>query len=76
MLIVQCAHCGEIIKTHIDLENDLSAEYGANEHEFSYFCRKVLIGKQNCFAPIEVELKFDNRRRLIEKQIKGGTFKE
>ncbi len=76
LLTVQCARCQEIIQARIDLENDLSAEYGEDEKEVFYFCRKVLIGKQNCFVPIEVELKFDNRRRLLERQITGGFFKE
>lgn len=76
IISVQCARCGEIIQTRVDLENDLSAEYGERENETTYFCRKILIGKKNCYTAIEVELTFDNQRRLIEKQIKGGTFKE
>lgn len=74
IITVQCARCGEIIQTHVDLENDLSAEYGERESETIYFCRKMLIGKKNCYAPIEVELTFDNRRQIIERSIKGGNF--
>ncbi len=74
IITVQCARCGEIIQTRIDLENDLSAEFGEKESETTYFCRKMLIGKKNCYAPIEVELTFDNKRRIIEQTIKGGNF--
>ena len=73
---VQCDRCGEAIRTRIDLTHDLTAEYGEGEREDAYFCRKVLIGKQSCYVPIEVLLKFDDRRRLTEKQVTGGKFIE
>ncbi|MGB9700909.1 MAG: hypothetical protein ACPL5I_16165 [Thermodesulfobacteriota bacterium] len=74
IVTVQCARCGEVIQTRVDLENDLSAEYGERESETTYFCRKMLVGKKNCYAPIEVELTFDNRRQIIDRAIKGGNF--
>lgn len=76
IITAQCARCGEIIQTRIDLENDLSAEYGGTDSETTYFCRKMLIGKKNCYAPIEVELTFDKRRQIIDRTIKGGNFVE
>ena len=75
-IAVQCDRCGEVIRTRIDRSNDLSAEYGEGESETAYFCRKVLIGKQGCFMPIEVILRFDAKRILIEQQITGGKFVE
>ena len=68
---VQCGRCGEVIQTRIDLNNDLSAEYGEGEGETAYYCRKVLIGKKGCYLPVEIELRFDAGRNLIDKQIKG-----
>ena len=41
-----------------------------------YFVRKVLIGEGKCFQQIEVELKFDANKQLLEKQIHGGKFVE
>jgi len=73
---VQCDRCGEAIRTRIDLNHDLTAEYGEGEREGTYFCRKVLIGKQGCYVPIEVLLKFDGTRCLVERQITGGKFME
>ena len=73
---VKCDRCGEIIRTRVDLNNDLSAEYGEGEGETAYYSRKVLIGKEGCYVPIEVEMKFDARRNLVEKQVKGGKFVE
>ena len=71
---VKCDRCGEIMRTRVDLNNDLSAEYGEHEKETTYYCRKVLIGKKSCYLPIEMELRFDAGRNLIDKQIKGGKF--
>ncbi len=73
---VQCGRCGEVIRTRVDLSHDLAAEFGEGEREAAYFCRKVLIGKQGCYVPIEVLLKFDARRSLMDKQITGGKFIE
>ena len=75
-ITVRCGRCGERIEARVDLNHDLSAEFGEGEREAAYFCRKVLIGKQGCYAPVEVRLKFDARRRLTEKQVSGGTFVE
>jgi len=74
LISVQCGRCGEVIQTRIELNNDLSAEYGEHEKETTYYCRKVLIGKKSCYLPIEMELRFDAGRNLIDKQIKGGKF--
>ena len=73
-ITVQCGRCGEVIQTRIDLNNDLSTEYGEDERETAYYCRKVLIGKEGCYLPVEIELRFDAGRNLIDKQIKGGKF--
>jgi len=73
-ITVQCDRCGEVIRTRIDMINDLSAEYGEGEEATAYICRKVLIGRQRCYRPIEVMLTFDAHRKLIERQITGGKF--
>ncbi len=70
----QCEECDEKLRARIDLNNDLSVQYGASEQDETFFCRKVLIGSQRCFRPIEVELTFDKQRRLIDRQIHGGHF--
>lgn len=74
---VKCNRCGEVIRSRIDLFNDLSINYGDNEQaasEVTYFCRKTLIGSKRCFQPIEVELTFNNQRELIHRQIRGGIY--
>lgn len=73
-LYVKCKRCGETIRTRVDLHNDLSANYGEGSEETTYFCRKVLMGQERCFQRIDVQLTFDQQRKLIDRQIAGGDF--
>jgi phage FluMu protein Com len=74
---VKCSKCGEIIRTRVDLRNDLSLRFD-DKGKKTYFCRKVLLGagKQYCFQSVEVTLTFDANRNLIERTISGGEFLE
>ena len=73
---VQCNRCGEVIQAQVNLNNDLSIEYGEDEKAAGYFCRKVLMGTQRCFQQIEVTLTFDAHHKLIDRKIDGGQFVE
>ncbi|HLF90194.1 MAG TPA: hypothetical protein VI451_14705 [Anaerolineales bacterium] len=72
-LSVKCNRCGEIIQARINLASDLSPEYGEGE-KIAYYCRKVLVGNQRCFQQVEVRLTFDGHRKLIDRQVHGGSF--
>ncbi len=71
---VRCHKCGEAIKTRIDLRHDLTPNYSAEGRVTDYVVRKVLIGSQRCFEPIEVKLTFEPQRRLTSREIAGGQF--
>ena len=73
-LTVECNRCGEMIRARVDLRNDLSIEYGEGGSDPTYYCRKVIIGQQRCYQPIEVDLVFDKKHRLIDQRISGGKF--
>lgn len=66
---VQCARCGETLHARIHLGNELSATEAGG-----FFCRKVLIGSQRCYQPVEIELTFDAQRQVLDRQITGGRF--
>jgi hypothetical protein len=66
---VRCRRCGEQIRARVDLSNDLSLQ-----DDGSYYCRKVLMGEGHCFQRIEVEVTFSAERRLIGREIQGGSF--
>jgi hypothetical protein len=71
---VKCERCGEVIEGRINVANDPSLEYeGATP---IYICRKVLIGSGHCYQQVEVCLKFDANRKLLDRQISGGKFFE
>ena len=69
---VKCNRCGEIIEGRVDLDIDLSLVY--EDDSTVYFVRKGLIGGNRCFQQIEVELKFDSSRQLLEQNVTGGQF--
>ena len=71
---VKCNRCGEIIEGRLDLSNDLSVEY--EDGRDVYFVRKTVMGNSKCFQQIEVELKFNLDRKLLERHSVGGQFTE
>lgn len=71
---VKCKRCGETITGRVDLDNDLSVEYETGGDV--YYARKVLMGENKCFQRVEVNLKFNADRQVIEKDIVGGEFVE
>ena len=73
-LYVKCGKCGEILKGRVDLYNDLSVQYEDSGRQSSYFCRKVFMGSNRCYQPIEVELSFDKNRQLSDEEIRGGKI--
>lgn len=73
-LYTRCATCGEKLRTRINLYNDLSVNYGEEDSQNTYVCRKMLVGNQRCFRRIEIKLTFDANRKLINQEIIGGEF--
>lgn len=71
---VKCSRCGEVIEGRVNLSNDLSQDYEGNRAV--YYGRKVLMGSGHCFQQIEVELKFDPSRKLLDRLVSGGEFVE
>jgi hypothetical protein len=71
LFAVRCNRCGETIEGRVALDNDLSMDY---EDGGTYYVRKVLMGSGRCFQQVEVELKFDGSRQLLEKHVSGGQF--
>lgn len=70
---VKCKRCGEIIQGQVNVNNEPSLELDDQGKTF-YICRKVLIGSGHCFQQIEVVLKFDEDRRVIDRKVGGGEF--
>jgi hypothetical protein len=68
-IYVRCRKCGEVIKTRVDLLNNLS-----QNDEGGYTASKTLVGNRLCFERIEVVLTFDENRRLIGQDIARGDF--
>jgi hypothetical protein len=71
-IYARCNRCKEVIRARVDLYNDLSIDY--DDDLLSYSSRKVLIGTSRCFQQIEVNLKFDEKRKLTGSQVSGGQL--
>ena len=69
-IYVRCKRCGEKISARVDLWNELSPDY--EDNTLSYYCRKVLMGSGICFQKIEVQLRFDANRHLVDVEVAGG----
>lgn len=69
---VKCKHCDEVLDGKVDLYNEPSLDYEGEKP--IYFCRKVLMGSGHCYQQVEVTFKFDENRKLIERQVSGGEF--
>jgi hypothetical protein len=70
---VVCDQCGEVIKTHIFLSNELYPTY-ADEGP-AYTLRKELIGSK-CPNRVQLYMEFDGMKRMISKDITGGSFSD
>ncbi|MCJ7530162.1 MAG: hypothetical protein MUO64_03930 [Anaerolineales bacterium] len=73
-LFVKCNRCGEVLRTRIDLRNDLSQADVEEEEDQTYICRKILVGSRHCFQRIEIECRYDQQHRLLDRKIQGGKF--
>ncbi|MDF1500846.1 MAG: hypothetical protein P1P76_10285 [Anaerolineales bacterium] len=73
-IYVRCDRCGEVLTTAVNLQHDLSVEYGDNPREDTYIARKTLIGSNLCFQRVDVELHFDAQKRVVADEVTGGTL--
>ena len=69
---VKCNRCGEIIEGRVDLDNDLSLDYDGDQTVY-FVCNRLEVYSR-CFQQIEVELKFNSSRQILEQQVTGGQF--
>ena len=72
---VRCKRCGQYNTTRVAMRSELSIDYGPGGQISGYHARKVLVsGTNRCFHPVEVNLTFDQSKRLSNRQISGGEF--
>jgi hypothetical protein len=71
---VRCKRCSEILVGRVDLHNEPSLEY--EDGKPIYFCRKVLVGSGPCYQQVETTFKFNESRKILERQAFGGEFIE
>lgn len=72
MLYVRCSRCGAPLRVRVDLRNELYPEYG--DMETSGFVLRKEMMDSKCFRLMYATVRFDARRREVEREIEGGTF--
>jgi hypothetical protein len=73
-IYVRCQRCGEAIRVRADLRYDLVSEMrDPGEEGPAYTMHKDIVGAR-CFQRIAVDLGFDHRRQIVDRQITGGEF--
>ena len=72
---VRCNRCHEPLGVRVNLHHDLSVDYDGPKSQ-SYYSRKTIVGRSGCFQRVEIELTFNHKRKLINREISGGTFIE
>jgi hypothetical protein len=71
-LYVRCKRCGSPVHVRVNPANDLSVEYGDTAAD-GYFLRKEIMDAK-CFRIMRAELRFDQNRRELSRDIEGGEF--
>lgn len=66
-LYVRCNRCGAKTRVRISLANDLSME------EDGFILRKDIMDS-HCLQLMRAELHFDERRRVVSRELAGGEF--
>ena len=72
---LRCNKCNEPLKVRVNLNHDLSVDYDGPKGQ-SYFSRKTVVGRTGCFQRIEIELTFNQKRKLTNSEVAGGTYIE
>jgi hypothetical protein len=72
-LYVKCNRCGSPVHVRVDLNNDLSINYGEGEQAEGYTLVKEVMDDR-CFRLMHAEVHFDSQKRETGRQIEGGSF--
>ncbi|MCC6174696.1 MAG: hypothetical protein IT305_05275 [Chloroflexi bacterium] len=72
-LYVRCDRCQDIVRVRINMANDLRQEFDNSENVAGYALSKTVVDSK-CFRPMALEMRFDSRRRELERTIDGGEF--
>lgn len=73
-LVVECGKCKETIKVRIDKKTDLQNEFPQpGKAGCAFTLKKEVLGKR-CPNLMEVSLKFDDRFRILFREVRGGRL--
>lgn len=65
---VRCARCGSIVRVRVRTSSDVS-----RDDDGGLFVRKTATDVR-CYSRMEIDLKFDDAYRVIERSVLGGEW--
>lgn len=68
-LYVRCARCGTPLAVRVDLRNEPSIDY----ENGGYVLHKEMMDNK-CFSLMHAEVRFDEKRNVVERKIDKGEF--
>ncbi len=74
-IYVECENCGEHIKVMLRKTSEIQRRDGVEREggPGEFYVRKTIIGSK-CYKPIEAEIEFDRRYRVIQSRVKNGKL--
>ncbi|MDP8923200.1 MAG: hypothetical protein M3O34_10045 [Chloroflexota bacterium] len=73
-LYVRCSRCGDVVRVRVNLANEPAQEFDESGDKVTGYTLNKTIIDSKCFRPIPVTVRFDPRRRELEREIEGGEF--
>lgn len=72
-IYVLSLRCNEPLVGQVDLVNELSR---TDDGDSTYYTRKVIhtTGERRCFTQVEVELYFDQNKKILRHEVTGGRW--
>jgi hypothetical protein len=73
-LYIQCKRCKDVVRVRVNMANDLQQEYVENADDVAGYGLTKGIVDSKCFRPMTLTMRFDRRRRELERSVEGGEL--
>jgi len=73
-LYVRCNRCQDVVRVRVNMANDLQQEFVENADDVEGYSLTKGIVDSKCFRPMTLTMRFDRRRRELERTVEGGEL--
>jgi len=75
-LYIRCNRCQDVVRVRLNMANDLLQEFVENSDDVAGYSVTKGVVDSKCFRPMTLTMRFDNRRRELERSVEGGQLVE